>query len=322
MNKIINKIFPVAVLAFVLALSSCLNDSDYDNNLTGTNNKGGQDFVAVQLTSAENSNSVTRSYDNSTSPFTVEKLIPIILTSGPAKSDVKVTFKVYTLADTLTSPVFKSKIAKGMKVPDPTKLMILNTGNEVLIKAGESTGYIRVKFTPSDFLGKSSIFAIKITSVSDSKYVISNLSEGFVNFGIKNQYHAMYICNGYRIRPGNPTELVVNEERELKTINATTVQDPKFGSYATYHVNIDVTTQIMSVGGVVCYKVIATPVNDAGDVVGGMYTTFTGDAASKPTIPAIPTEINYYNPITKTFVLNCYYTSTVNRIMYEVLVRQ
>ena len=124
------------------------------------------------------------------------------------------------------------------------------------------------------------------------------------------------------LRPGNATEPVVDEVRHLSTINATTVQDPKFGNYSGYQVNVEVTSQTIVVGGVTCYKVIATPVDGFGVAVGGMYTTFTGDASSLPAAPVNPTEINYYNPVTKTFVLNCYYVSSKNRIMYEVLVRQ
>jgi hypothetical protein len=66
--------------------------------------------------------------------------------------------------------------------------------------------------------------------------------------------------------------------------------------------------------------VIATPFDPAtGLSVGGMWDNWTGD----PTLVPADKTINYYNPVTKTFILNCYYTSSAgNRIMYEVLQRQ
>ena len=82
---------------------------------------------------------------------------------------------------------------------------------------------------------------------------------------------------------------------------------------------IQLTSQTVVVGGTTCYKVIATPVDGTGAVVGGMWPSWTGDATQKPA----DLTINYYNPVTKTFILNCYYNSSAgNRIMYEVLTRQ
>jgi hypothetical protein len=53
-----------------------------------------------------------------------------------------------------------------------------------------------------------------------------------------------------------------------------------------------------------------------------MFDTWTGDAATPPAPPANGSWINYYNPVTKQFVLNCYYISSAgNRIMYEVHTR-
>lgn len=340
MNKIINKVFPIITLALILTLSACLNDSDYDNNLIGTKNNGNQNFVEVHLTSDNMSNTVSRTYDSFNRDTTID-LVPVRLTSGPATSDVTVTFKLLqkgSLVDNTPSIVapkdslvkyklvtapMDSLIKYGYPVCDSTKFVVQNTSHQVVIPAGQQTAYIKVKFNPINFGGFYS-FGVILTGVSGDggKWSLSNLTTGLVKFGIKNQYDANYLTNGYRIRPGNATELVTNEVRNLTTISATAVQDPKFGNYSNYYVNVEVTTQTMTVGGTTCYKVIATPVDKVGVIKGGMYTTWTGDPLSLPAPPANPTEINYYNPVTKTFVLNCYYTSAVNRIMYEVLVRE
>jgi len=305
----------------VLLMTGCLKDSLYDNGtIQAVHSIGGNKFVEISQNASDNSNISSVAFDYSENA-TTSTFINVQLTS-PATKDVKVQYTVYELKDTLSSTVLDSLInKKGYVIADPTKLTLVN--QEVTIPKDSSNGYIQVKLKPSDFVGKSALFAVKLTSISgDTEYALSNLSEGFVKILIKNLYDATYTCNGYRIRPGNATETVTDEDRPLKTINGNTVQDPKFGNYATYHVNVEITSETITVGGTTCYKVIATPVDDAGNVKGGMYTTFTGDPASLPAPPANPTEINYYNPVTKTFVLNCYYVSTINRIMYEVLVRK
>lgn len=341
MNKIINKVFPIMTLAFVLTLSACLTDSDYNNNLIGTKNNGNQNFVEVHLTSDNMTNTVSRGFDLVNSDVTVSDLIPIRLTSGPATSDVTVTFRILKKGSlvnntlgvnapkdsllkykVLTAPM-DSLEKSGLVICDSTKFVVQNANYKVTIPAGKQEAFVTVKLNPTNF-SPASVFAfgIELLSVSDSKYSISSLKTGFVKFNIKNQYDALYSVVGYRIRPGNATEPIA-EERHLSTINATTVQDPKFGNYASYHVNVEVTTNTITVGGVTCYKVNATPVDGSGAVVGAMFTTFTGDPLTAPAAPANPTEINYYNPVTKTFVLNCYYFSGAgNRIMYEVLERE
>jgi len=325
MKKIFYKIFPVFSVAFLMTLTGCLSDSDYNNGINGIKPTA-NNFVEVHLTSSNNLNLINEAYTNATSDQ-IEEIIPVNLTSGPAKSDLTVDFIQLTPSNStvIDSMVNNLHDATGNKIanlnyPPTDQFAIANANNKVVIPKDSSVGYIKIKITPSNFIGKSWVVGFKLTGVSDTKYTVSNLNVGIVKFNVKNQYDANYICNGYRIRPGNPTEPVdKNEERRLSTINGTTVQDPKFGNYSTYHVNVEVTTNTIVVGGTTCFKVIATPVNDAGGVVGGMYTTWTGDAATLPKPPANPTEINYYNPVTKTFVLNCYYGT---RIMYEVLTRE
>ena len=343
MNKIINKVFPIMTLALVLTLSACLTDSDYNNNLIGTKSNGNQNFVEVHLTSDNMTNTVSRGFDLVNSDVAVNDLIPVRLTSGPATSDVTVTFRllkkgslinntagIVAPKDTLlkyklvTAPM-DSLEKSGLVICDSTKFVVQNTNYKVTIPAGQQEAFIRVKLNPTNFSPASVfVFGVELLSVSDSKYTISSLKTGFVKFNIKNQYDALYSMEGYRIRPGNATEPIA-EERHLSTINATTVQDPKFGNYSAYHVNVEVTTTPITIIGStdLCYKVNATPVDGAGNVVGAMFTTFTGDPLTAPAAPANPNEINYYNTVTKTFVLNCYYFSGAgNRIMYEVLTRE
>lgn len=201
MKKISFKIFPMLV-ASLLVLSSCLKDSDYENGaIQSTHGSTNQNLVEIHLTTGDNSNVVSRSYDNMERDTTIS-LIPINLTSGPASSEVTVTLD---LLDTITSPTMKSYVLDdGFVIPNPTKYVVLNAGNKVVIPAGSSTGYLKVKFKPSDFLGDTYIFGVKIKSISDSKYVISNLSEGYVKFGIKNMYDGEYEVSGTMADATNP----------------------------------------------------------------------------------------------------------------------
>lgn len=313
MNKIINKIFPILTLAFALSLTACLTDSAYDNNQIGIN-PGNNRFAEIHLTSADGSNSMSTAYDHFNRDTTVVQFIPVNLTEV-ATSDVTVTFQLLDATDSIMAGF----ISAGNAIPDPTKFVVQNTGNKVVIKAGTHTSYISVKFNPSN-LGGFYIFGVKLTAVSDPKYALSNLITGYVKFGIKNQYDGNYLATGYRIRPGNATEPIgANTIEAFNTVNSTTVLKQGFGNYTAYYIKIEVTTTTMVVGGVTCYKVNATPVNASGATVGGMFTTWTGDAATLPAPPTNANEINYYNPVTKTFVLNCYYNSSAgNRIMYEV----
>jgi len=313
MNKIINKIFPILTLAFALSLTACLTDSAYDNNQVGIK-PGNNRYVEVHLTSASGLNTFSTAFTLFNRDTTVVQFIPVNLTEV-STSDVSVTFQLEDATDTTIAKY----IGAGSLIPSPSAFTVQNPGNKVVIKAGTNTGYISVKFNPSN-LALSNICGVKLTAVSDPRYVISNLATGYVKFGIKNQYDGNYLATGYRIRPGNPTEPIADGTIEpFNTVNATTVIKVGFGNYTSYSIQIEVTTNTIVVGGVTCFKVNATPVDATGAVKGGMFTTWTGDPLTLPKPPTNPDEINYYNPVTKTFVLNCYYISGAgNRIMYEV----
>jgi len=197
MNKIINKVFPILTLALVLSLSACLNDSDYSNNLIGTKNTQNQNFVEVHITSADNSNIVARAYSVIADPAgkdtTITQFIAFHLTSGPATSDVTITYKHM---NTLNSYVMDSLVNVEGFVLDSTMISDLNTGLKVVIPKGSSTGYISVKLNPNKLIGSSFIFGVRITAVSDPKYTLSNLNEGVVKFGPANDYDGHYAVEG------------------------------------------------------------------------------------------------------------------------------
>lgn len=170
----------------------------------------------------------------------------------------------------------------------------------------------------ANFMTAISIMSAKTASGKDIT-IAGNMKSYLVSLPISNPYSADYRTVGYRIRPGNPTE-PVDATQSFNTLNCKTVQKNGFGNYSAFDITIEVTAETVVVGGTTCFKVIATPIDPGtGLSVGGMFTTWTGDATLKPA----DLTINYYNPVKKVFILNCYYTSGAgNRIMYETCTRK
>ena len=308
-------------------LTSCLNDSMIDDQKYGLINLNANKIIEIPADASHTLSII--SLDEGIKEYTREIRLAA---EAPATEDVIVNVEIVSnsadvikavrkrLADQYPTEGEDAVPDEDIKVYPTEGISIPAT---VTISKGQRSALLKLKIDTHKLIGEAQFLLVRVKSVTNPGYIVSgNFGELLLNMKVKSEYDGVYVCNGYRIRPGNPTELVTDEERSLTTINATTVQDPKFGNYASYHVNVEVTSETITVGGTTCYKVIATPVDATGAVVGGMYTTFTGDAASLPSPPANPTEINYYNPVTKTFVLNCYYVSSKNRIMYEVLVRK
>ena len=297
--KIINKIYVFTTVATALLLTSCLSDSDYDNNLLGTKNTQNQNFVEVHLTSSDNTNDVSRSYDNMDRDTTIN-IIPINLTSGAATSDVVITFEVLDTINSATDPnaaIMKSYVEDdGYVIPDFTKYQILNTGNKVTIPAGSKTGYIKVKFKPSDFLGETFVFGIKITAVSDAKYTISNLSTGFVKFGIKNMYDGEYMITGSMVDAANAALVGAYPHTALLiTQDATSVAmwDNVYGDYY-YHLIKNGTSY--SVYGSFSPKFKL----DANNNVVSVVNLYGQPASNGRSAELDPSGINKYDPATKT----------------------
>jgi hypothetical protein len=235
-----------------------------------------------------------------------------IATDQPPTTDVTVTVAVDASAVT----AYNARSGKSYLVYP--KVRILNP--TVVIKAGTRTAYIQGEVWGADSLNACDNYMTAVTfkSVSDPNIMIpSNMKSYLLALPISNPYAGDYNTVGYRIRPGNPTEPVAGIET-FNTVDCKTVKKNGFGNYTAFDIVIEVTSDVMVVGGVDCLKVIATPVDGNGASVGGMFTTWTGDPAALPPPPANPTDINYYNPVTKQFYLNCYYNSSAgNRIMWE-----
>jgi len=241
-----------------------------------------------------------------------------IATDALPSEDITVTLKIDPAA------VSDYNTLKGKSYLAYPNIQILTP--TVTIAKGTRTAMVQCKVWGAETLNACDNFiaAVSIETVSNNVPVAANMKTYLLSLPISNPYSGDYNCVGYRIRPGNPTEPIVAVET-ASTIDCKTIKKSGFGNYP-YDITIEVTSNIIVVGGVNCYKVLLRVIDPAtgAPLAGGegMFTTWAGDAATPPAAPANNNEINYYNPVTKTFILNAYYVSSAgNRIMYEKLTR-
>ncbi|MFZ4582338.1 MAG: DUF1735 domain-containing protein [Paludibacter sp.] len=309
MKSIKNKIFlSLTLLATMFLATSCLNDdSDYWKD-----DVAGKAYITVlkpQLLSKGL---------KPVAGYVKDSFMINIATDALPTSDIEVKMKVNPAAvtnyNTLKGTAFK--VYPNVEVLNPT----------ITIAKGTRTAWVQYRVWGAETLDACDnyVAAISFESVSGGVLISSNMNSHLIALPISNPYEGTYSVVGYRIRPGNPTEPVVADET-LSTVNCKSVKKVGFGNYTAFGVNIEVTSDVLVVGGTNCLKVNGTlyDATSGAAVAGGMFATFTGDAATAPTPPANANEINYYNPVTKKFVLNMYYVSSAgNRIMYEVLTRK
>ena len=301
-----NKIFIIStLLAGIFLLNSCLKDNhDY-----------WQDAVAGKMYATV---AVPQLQSLGLEPVTgdVEFSFMInIATDALPTEDITVTFKVDSTA------IIAYNTLKGKNYKKYPNIEILTPS--VKVAKGTRTATVNCKVWGAETLNACDNFIapISIATVSGGIPIAANMKTYMLSLPISNPYAGDYHSVGYRIRPGNPTEKI-DQTETFSTVDCKTVKKNGFGNYSSYDIVIEVTSDPIVVGGVTCNKCIVTPVDANGLSVGGMFTTWTGDAASPPDQPAVATDINYYNPVTKVFVLNAYYNSTAgNRIMYEVHTR-
>jgi hypothetical protein len=306
-----NKIFQIiSFLAAVLLVSSCLKD-DIGEDWTA-------DLKGKMYAEVWNGGFAALALEPVAAPVTFKFLVNIA-SDVPPTQNITVTLAVN--ADVLA----KYNEVKGTNYKLFPYIEILTP--TITIEAGTRNAYASVKVWNAISLNvcDSYMAPISITSATGGVIVADALNQGsrLMALPINNPYAGTYACVGYRIRPGNPTEPIIADE-DFSTLDCKTVTKVGFGNYSPYSIRIEITTNTMIVGGITCYKVNAMPFDPAtGGDVGGMFATWTGDAATPPAPPANPAHINYFNPITRQFVLNCWYSSSAgNRIMYEVHTRK
>lgn len=301
----------ISFLAGVLLVTSCLKD---DVGVDWTSSVKGKMYAEIW-----NAGFQALALQPTTDTVSFKFLVNIATDKLPTQ-DITVTLAIDTNA------MHDYNALKGTKYKLYPYINILN--QQVVIKAGTRNAYAHVEVWHADLLDACANFMapIVISDATGGVIPADPLNQGarLMALPISNPYAGDYNTVGYRIRPGNPTELIAAGTVEtFSTINCKTVDKNGFGNYSPFNINIEVTSTPIVVNGVSCLKVIATPYDPSTSAsVGGMWDTWHGDPATPPAPPADPAWINYYNPVTKQFVLNCYYISSAgNRIMYEVHTR-
>ena len=307
MKNMKNKIIVIITfLAGLFLLNSCLkDDADYWKD-----DVAGKMYATVAVPTLQ---VLSLQPNTDTIPFT---FMVNIATDDLPSNAITLTLAV----DTNAVHDYNARKNTAYK-PFPTVELLTPT---VTVAAGTRTAIVSGRVWGADALNACDNFiaAITIKNVSDGNVTIAaNMKSYLLALPISNPYAANYHCVGYRKHPSLGF-FDVDKTESLSTIDCKTVRKSGFGDYP-YDVIIEITTDPMDVLGTTCFKcnisVIDPATNDFVSSGQGQFASFTGDNTHAP-IP-MSNDVNYYNPETKTFVLNMFYNSAANRIAYEVLTR-
>jgi len=171
------KITSVLLPLIALGMASCLKDKDFDDGLVqSVRSRDGQlKIVELKVTASSADNFLTLSLN----PLNVDtsfNLIPVNLaTPEVASEDINVTL---TQNDKLVTD-YNALNGTDYQVPTPAMFSLVNPGGVVMIPRGTHTGYLRIKLTPTKFLGGSWALGYQISSIDKTGYTISgNLNTG------------------------------------------------------------------------------------------------------------------------------------------------
>jgi hypothetical protein len=299
----------VSLLAVVLVMNSCLKDNvgmDWTSSLKGKMYaevwQGGKATIALQPVP-----------DAVTFKFLVN-----IASDQPPTEDITVTLAVNDSARTR----YNRLNGTAFKLYPYIQILTPN----VVITKGTRNAYAYVKVWNAHLLNACDNFMAPISIMSATGGVIPadpvNMGSRLMTLPIANPFAGDYDVIGYRIHPA-PAIYTVSTVETLSTVDCKTVIKHLMGDYP-YDVTIEVTTNTMTVLGTTCYKVITHVFDPAtGAIVSsgdGMATSLTVNLAYPPAPPS--NDINYYNPVTKKFVLNYFYNTAAPRMTYEHLTRK
>lgn len=272
----------VPLLAFCIFLTGCLKDKDFDDGTIQSVHNSGADIkpIELKLTATDTTRLLVFAVDNSDKD-TVVNLVPVNLaTREPAPEDIHVTVAV----DNALIDARNASHGTDYTVPSSSMYSIENA--EVVIPKGSHTGYLQIKFKPSDFLGGNWAIGFKITAVKESGYTISgNFDYGIVSLIIKNEYDGIYNAVGHFDHPSLGGDY--STQWVCATSGATSITF-QLDATVLFAVNITLT------------------VNPDNSV-----DVSTNDVALDPYDPAK----NYYDPDTRTFHLDFSYSGGTRHLV-------
>jgi hypothetical protein len=246
--KSINRVLIVATL-ISLGATGCLKDKEYDNGSIQSVHATGAvpKVVELKLNAASASNSTILAVNNSNQDTTVNFVPVVLATAGPAPQDIHVTVTMDP------SVVDDYNSSKGTNYSVPSSSMYSIVSNEVVIPKGSNTGYLQLKFKPSDYLGLSTALGFKITAIQEQGYTISgNLSKGIAAIVVKNEWDGNYGIHVSISGNNAYSGTVFDDNVKLSTVNANTVSENDiadfFGGYTEYTFNSDGTISVGAYG--------------------------------------------------------------------------
>lgn len=235
-----------------IVITGCLKDDDFDNGIIQSVNTTGDLIkpVEIKLTATDASNFLVLAVDNSDNDTTVD-LVPINLaTSAPAPEDLHVTVALDSNLVIVYDTTGTAAGTPGGDYAIPASSMYTIVNPEVIIPKGSHTGYLQIKFKPSDFIGADWALGFKITSIKESGYTISgNFNTGITAIAIKNQYDGIYNASGYFTHPTYFGDY--NSDWTCATSGPTSITfqlntTVLFGVYITLTVNADNSVDVSS----------------------------------------------------------------------------
>lgn len=278
----INKVLAASFAFMAFSLSGCLKENYDGGRVQPTHSTGAvPQVVELTLTATSNENFYLLAVDNSNTDTTIDFVPVTLATAAPAPVDIHVTV---ALDDVL---IDEYNAAHGTFYESAPAALYTILNAEVVIPAGSNTGFLKVKFKPSDFIGHDYAFGLKITSIRESGFTISgNLSTGVAAIAIKNQYDGLYNAVGNFVHPNPAFTGSYDSEWTMITAGPTAV---------AFQLN---TTVLFGV--VLTFTV---------DPVTNLVSISTGDVVLDPIVPAE----NYYDPATRTFHYNFTYSGGTRR---------
>jgi hypothetical protein len=183
----------------------------------------------------------------------------------------------------------------------------------VTIEAGTRSAWAYVEVWNANELDPCDNFMAPISVVEATGGVLlaNPLGQGscLMALPINNPWAGDYHAVGYRDHPTAGFQPFDYASQAVSTVNCETVHKAQVGNYAGYGLDIKVTQNKITVGGVECNKceLQITDMADPTDQI--IYPDFEGN----------PT--NYYNPVTRQFDLYYAYNVAAPRIIREVLTR-
>jgi len=278
----INKVLAASLAFMAFFLSGCLKEN-YDGGKVQPTHTDGEapQVVELTLTATSNENFYLLAVDDSDADTTVDFVPVTLATAGPAPVDVHVTV---ALDDALID-AYNTAHGTAYEPAPAAQYTILNA--EVTIPAGSNTGFLKVRFKPSDFIGHDYAFGLKITSIKETGFTISgNLNAGVAAITIKNQYDGLYNAVGNFVHPNPDFTGGYDSEWTMITAGPNSV---------AFQLNVTVLF-----GVVLTFTV---------DPVTNLVSVSTGDVVLDPIVPAE----NYYDPATRSFHYNFSYSGGTRR---------